>query len=334
MTLRQRVGQLFMVGSNATTIDVAALATVTANGVGSIFLSGNSTLGAAGTANIVRAFQQHAGKVKLFVATDQEGGQVQRLKGPGFTAIPSALSQGTLAPAALLAQARTWGRQLAAAGLNLNLAPVMDTVPSAAFAPDNPPIGALDREYGYTPESVLTHGDAYLQGMLEGGIDSTVKHFPGLGRVTRNTDTSSGVTDTVTTSTDPYLAPFAAAITTGTPFVMVSSAIYSRIDAANPATFSPTVITSLLRGTLHFTGVVMTDDVGAAAQMSVYPLSDRAVRFIAAGGDMVLTVSPGQIPTMTAAVLARAQSDPTFAAKVTASVLRVLEAKQARGLLS
>ena len=93
-------------------------------------------------------------------------------------------------------------------------------------------------------------------------------------------------------------------------------------------------MTGLLRGDLHFAGVVISDDLGAAQQVAGYAVGDRAVDFIAAGGDVVLTVSPSQIPAMTAAVAARAGPIRRFAAQVDAAALQVLEAKQARGLLS
>jgi beta-N-acetylhexosaminidase len=333
MTEPQRIGQLFMVGNPATGTDPAVLAEIRAGQVGSVFLAGNSTAAASQTAAVVSSLQQPAGATRLFIATDQEGGTVQRLKGPDFPAIPSALSQGASPPATERANAQSWGRQLAAAGVNLDLAPVLDTVTSPAAAAGNPPIGALDREFGYSPALIAASGNAFVQGLSDAGIDTTVKHFPGLGRVTANTDTRSGVTDTVTTRTDPDLAPFAAAIAAGTPFVMMSLAIYSKIDPSQPAAFSSTVITGLLRADLHFAGVVISDDLGATQQVAGYSVGDRAVRFVAAGGDVVLTVSPDQIPAMAAAVLARTRTDPAFAAQVDAATLRVLEAKQARSLL-
>ena len=268
---------------------------------------------------------------KLFIATDQEGGQVQRLQGSGFATIPSAVEQGQLNPADLRSRALTWGKQLRQAGVSMNLAPVLDTVP--ANSPGNPPIGDLDREFGHTTAVVTAHGLAVLEGMSQADVATSAKHFPGLGRVSGNTDTTSGVTDSVSTGTDPYLAPFAAAVGDHVPFVMMSTAIYSKIDAGNPAAFSSAIITGILRGDLGFNGVVISDDLGAAAQVSGYPLGDRAVRFIAAGGDMVLTVDASDASAMTAAVLARAQSDSAFRAKVNAAALRVLQAKQRFGLL-
>ncbi|MBE7188550.1 glycoside hydrolase family 3 N-terminal domain-containing protein, partial [Jatrophihabitans endophyticus] len=244
---------------------------------------------------------------------------------------PTAVAQGNLSTSTLKHDAETWGHQLKKAGVNLNLAPVLDTVPK--HFGNNPPIGDLDREYGHTTGRVRTHGLAYAAGMTAAGVDVTVKHFPGLGRVHGNTDTTAGVTDTTTTRHDSYLAPYAAAVKAGAPFVMMSTAIYRRIDPSHPAAFSRTIVTGMLRGDLGFRGVVISDDLGAARQVAKYSVGDRAVDFVKAGGDMVLTVDAGQAKTMTAALLKRARNNAGFEKKVNAAALLVLRAKQARGLL-
>jgi len=118
------------------------------------------------------------------------------------------------------------------------------------------------------------------------------------------------------------------------PFVMMSTAIYTQLDPKNPAAFSSTIVTGLLRDKLGFDGVVISDDLGAAKQVIDYPVAQRAVKFIAAGGDMVLTVDATQARTMTAALVAKAKADPAFAALVDAAALRVLKAKQAAELIS
>ncbi len=330
----ERVGQLFMVGAASTGTDQAAITAITRYQVGAVILMGQGTTSIARTADSAARLQRHAGSIKLFVATDQEGGEVQRLHGDGFSSIPSALRQGAESPASLRNGAKRWGAQLRAAGVNLDLAPVADTVPSAGFAPSNPPIGALDREFGFDAGTVADHATAFAQGLADAGVDATLKHFPGLGRVTGNTDTTAGVTDRTTTRHDEYLAPFAAAVQGGAPFVMMSTAYYGRIDPGRPAAFSPTIVTGMLRGDLHFRGVVISDDVGSAAQVAAFAPGARAVDFIAAGGDMVLTVDSSLIGQMAAAVLARARSDTGFHALVEAAALRVLTAKKARGLLS
>jgi beta-N-acetylhexosaminidase len=333
MSEAQRVGQLFMTGASSAGNDQAASRAITAYHVGSVILMGEQPTSVDQTAAISAGLQRQVARVKLFIATDQEGGEVQRLHGPGFDSIPSGLQQGSITPGALRADARRWGGQLRAAGVNVDLAPVMDTVPSPASAGSNPPIGQLDREYGFSPATVARHGTAFAQGLADAGVDATLKHFPGLGRVTGNTDTTAGVTDRETTRNDPYLAPFAVGINAGAPFVMMSTAYYSRIDADHPAAFSPTIVSGILRGDLHFRGVVISDDVGGAAQVASLSPGTRAVDFIAAGGDIVLTVDSSLIPRMTAAVLARVKSDARFRGQVDAAALRVLEAKKARHLL-
>ncbi len=332
MSERERVGQLLMVDCPTSGITQATRTAITEAHVGAVILDGTSTAGRGVISGITAQLRGLAPQgTGLFIATDQEGGQVQRLQGPGFATIPSAVVQGQEAPEDLQTQARTWGSQLQRVGVNLNLAPVLDTVPSGSSG--NPPIGDLDREYGHTPQAVTTHGLAVADGMTAGGIDVTAKHFPGLGRVAGNTDVTAGVTDDVTTRDDAYLAPFRAAVRAHVPFVMMSTAIYTRIDPANPAAFSHTIVSGMLRGDLGFRGVVISDDVGVAAQVAQYSPGQRAVRFIAAGGDMVLTVNASLADAMTGALLSRAKSDPSFKKLVDAAALRVLRAKQARGLL-
>jgi beta-N-acetylhexosaminidase len=332
MTEAERVGQLLMIDCPSSGVASATLTAIRTYHVGSVILDGNSQLGVSRTRSISAQLQRNAPKkLRLFISTDQEGGLVQRMRGPGFTSIPSAVEQGTHAPHTLRSKAKTWGGQLRSAGINVDLAPVLDTVPPGHQS--NPPIGDLDREYGRTPAAVKSHGVAVARGLADAGVDATVKHFPGLGRVTGNTDTSSGVTDSVTTRHDAYLAPFATAIKSHVPFVMMSTAIYSRIDPKHPAAFSTTIVTGILRGDLGFTGVVISDDLGQAAQVSGYSVGRRAVAFVAAGGDIALTVNANQAAAMTHALLAKAKRSPAFKKKVDAAALRVLRAKQARGLL-
>lgn len=338
LTLPQRVGQLFMVGTPADRVDRATRAQIGRFHVGNVMLTGRSYGGVRPPARVSRAMRAEVdrastGDVRLFVATDQEGGLVRVLQGPGFSDIPTALVQGRWEPRRLRRAATRWAGQLRRAGVNLNLAPVADTVPSRRAARHNPPIGRYDRELGFRTGVVARHGVAVLRGMARGDVVATVKHFPGLGRVRANPDTSAGVTDRVTTRNDPYLEPFREAVEAGVPLVMVSTAYYARLDRRNPAAFSPFVIGTMLRGDLGFRGVVISDDLARARQVAGIPAARRALRFLAAGGDLVLTVDPGPLPAMYAAVLHRARTSERFRAVVDAAALRVLRAKQARHLL-
>jgi beta-N-acetylhexosaminidase len=334
MNERQRVGQLLMVDCPTGGPTSATTTAITQYHVGAVILDGTSYSGVQSIGAVTALLQRTArGRAGLLVATDQEGGLVQRLRGPGFSTIPDALTQGSYPTSVLRDDARQWGRELRRAGVNVNLAPVLDTVP-AGFG-SNPPIGDLDREYGHTPSRPAMQGVAFAEGMDDVGVAATVKHFPGLGRVRGNTDTTGGVTDTVTTRDDPYLLPFRVAISAAhVPFVMMSTAIYSRIDPGVPAAFSPTIVTGMLRGDLGFRGLIISDDLGGARQVSGYPVGQRAVKFVAAGGDVVLTVDAGQAAAMTQALLARAAKDPAFKAKVDAAALLVLQEKQRLGLLA
>ncbi|TDS76906.1 glycoside hydrolase family 3 N-terminal domain-containing protein [Amnibacterium kyonggiense] len=332
MTPAERVGQLLMIGCPSTSVSASCLQIIRAQHVGSVILDGNSTLSIAATHRITAGLQHAAPRgTQLLIATDQEGGEVRRLRGPGFTDYSTALVQGTWSTPVLQHWATTWGSQLRRAGVGLDLAPVLDTVRKGDT--HNPPIGAFDREYGHTPSVVATKGVAVLRGLVAGGVSTAVKHFPGLGRVTGNTDTTAHVTDRTTTAHDADLQPFRAAIRAKTAFVMMSSATYTRIDAQHPAAFSRTVVTGLLRTKLGFPGVIVSDDLGQAVQVASVPVGQRAVRFIGAGGDLVLTVVPSQAKAMESAVLARMRTSPSFTKQVDAAALLVLQQKERQGLL-
>jgi beta-N-acetylhexosaminidase len=271
-------------------------------------------------------------RVRFFIAADAEGGEVQRLRGPGFAPIPSAVTQGELAAATLKREAAGWGRELKKAGVNLDLAPVMDVVPPGT-AQRNQPIGALRREFGSDPQTVAAHGVAFLRGLRQAGVAATAKHFPGLGRVTGNTDLTAGVVDPVTAPDDPYLGSFQAAVDAGVPFVMISLASYPRIDPRHLAVFSSRTMRTLLRTRMHFGGVIISDDMGAAAAVANMSPAARAVSFLRAGGDMILSESLPVAAAMDTAVVAKMKRDPAFRADVDSAVMHILLAKQAYGLL-
>jgi beta-N-acetylhexosaminidase len=334
MTQAQRVGQLFLVGIPVSGLDAADAGLIRTYHFGSVEFVGNTTAGAARIRAITAAAQSlSSGGVRLFVAANQEGGEIQPLRGPGFAQMPSAVGQGAVTTAELRGLAAIWGRELATAGVNFNLAPVMDVVPPGT-ADQNAPIGALRREYGDEPGPVATHGVAFIDGMRAAGVATTAKHFPGLGRVRGNTDFTTDVVDTVTTAKDPYLASFGAAIGANVPFVMVALATYTRIDPYHLAVFSSRVMNGVLRGQMRFGGVIMSDDLGAAAAVGNISPGARAIGFLNAGGDMITSQSVQVAAEMYAAVLRKAAGDAAFRAEVSDAVRRILAAKAEYGLLS
>lgn len=328
-----RAGQLLMVGVPAGD-PASEVSLVRTYRLGGVFLRGRSSDGVDRTRDAVDQLQaaaKAATGMRLEVAADQEGGLVQTLKGPGFSTIPSALTQGTWSTSRLRQTTASWAAQMVAAGLTLDLAPVADTV-AAADAADNPPIGRYDRQYGSDPVVVAQRIRTVVAAMRAAHLGASVKHFPGLGRVTANTDTSTHAVDDVTTAADPNLQPFAAGIAAGTTAVMVSSASYPRLDPTRLAVFSPAVVTGLLRQQMGWTGIVMTDDVGSAVAVQSLSPGQRAVAFVAAGGDVVLTVTSSDARPMTQAIIQRAAKDTAFASLVEAAVYRVVLTKVQAGL--
>ena len=213
----------------------------------------------------------------------------------------------------------------------MNFAPVMDVVPPGTDS-QNQPIGMLQREFGHDPATVATHGTAFINGMSAAGIATTAKHFPGLGRVRGNTDDAADVIDSATTATDPSLRPFHAAVRAGVPFVMVALATYTRIDPTHLAVFSPTVM-RLLREGMGFDGVIVSDDLGEAKAIAGIPPAQRAIDFLSAGGDMIVSKTVGPTEAMVDAFVARSSAHPAFETRLNNAVRHVLAAKDAAGLL-
>ena len=322
-----------MVGVDATAPKDSSTEAVDTHHVGNIFIAGRTTAGGQATQKVIASFTGKVGpgttrSTPMLVATDQEGGEVQVLSGSGFSDIPSALDQSTQPREQLVTAARTWGKELADVGVNMNLAPVVDLV-DIPRPTTNEPIGKWGREYGHDAATVSSQAGAFAEGMQASKVIPTYKHFPGLGRVTANTDTSAGVVDSTTNrSTDAAVGVFANAIAAGAQVIMVSSATYTLIDASAPAVFSSKIVTEMLRTEMGFSGVVITDDVSAAVQVQGVAAGDRAVQAIRAGCDIVLaSADPTVAADMVKAIIAAAQSDPAFAARVDESATRVLALK-------
>ncbi|HEY5821515.1 MAG TPA: glycoside hydrolase family 3 N-terminal domain-containing protein [Propionibacteriaceae bacterium] len=328
LTLDEQIGQLLMVGVGSMALSQSEADTLADVRAGSAVLLGNSSRGREHSTQVVTQVREAMASpdgVRPIVAVDQEGGQVQRLRGDGYTRIPSATAQARQSDRTLTRNAAAWGKQLRQTGIEVDLAPVADVVP-AELTRVNAPIGRLDRGYGSSPEVVADKVTAFARGMDDAGVVTAVKHFPGLGRVRGNTDFSTHVVDSVTTRKDAGLAGFRAAIRADVPMVMISSAYYSKIDADHRAAFSSVVITDLLRGDLGFTGVVISDDLSAAAMRDVSP-GDRAVRFVQAGGDLAIVGDPSQARATAAGLKAKAKGDKKFARQVAGSAARVLAMK-------
>ncbi|GAB4531577.1 MAG: hypothetical protein Tsb0020_47820 [Haliangiales bacterium] len=273
----------------------------------------------------------------LWIAIDQEGGSVQRVRAPA-TVWPPMLRFDQLAAGddAELATAigRALGSELAALGIDVDFAPVFDVHTN----PDNPVIGA--RAFGRTPEAVARRALAFADGLAQAGVLSCGKHFPGHG----DTDTDSHLAL-------PYLAhdrerleavelaPFRAAAAAGVPMLMTAHVVFSAFaepdpsQRALPATLSPAIITGLLREQIGYQGLIVSDDLdmrAIAAHPDIDSIGAAAVMAIAAGCDALLLCRDQDHQAQARAALVDAgERDPALRAMIGRAAERIRAAKAA-----
>lgn len=219
----------------------------------------------------------------LLVMIDQEGGAVRRIHGAPER---SASAIGRQGPAVAARAGLAAGRLLAASGVNVNLAPVVDVGdPGSA-------LGRVGRLFGAAPAAVSIHALAFERGQRRAGILGTAKHFPGLGAAAVNTD-DAPVTISASRAhlRSRHMRPFAAMIAHGVPLVMTSSAIYSGLHPGTPALLSARVVRGELRNRLGFGGVVITDALDTPALAATGSADRVTSRAAAAGNDLLLYIS-------------------------------------------
>jgi beta-N-acetylhexosaminidase len=223
------------------------------------------------------------------VLIDQEGGRVARLGPPHWRKAPPASEFAVMyrtdkraAVAAARLNARLMADELAAAGINVDCAPVLDIPVGGA----DPIIG--DRAYGDTPEPVAVLGRAVWDGLRDRGILPVIKHIPGHGRAQADSHKALPVVETTRgelSRTD--FVPFRGLA--DAPCAMTAHVVYADIDAGAPATLSRKVIAEVIRGEIGFDGLLFSDDIAMGALSG--PLADRARECLAAGCDVALHCS-------------------------------------------
>jgi beta-N-acetylhexosaminidase len=252
----------------------------------------------------------------LLVATDQEGGPVKRFPEGPPTLSPAELGQSGEASAAAREGSAT-ARFLAGAGINMDLAPVVDVAldPASFMA---------SRTFGADAEAVADLGGAFAGGLERGGVAPVLKHFPGLGRATANTDLGASTVSAGHAAMEADLVPFRAGIEAGAPAVMVSLASYPGLGSPRPAAMDRAIVTQLLRQELGFEGVVVTDDLQAPAAAFSRSAAQAAAR---AGADVLLFARVGD--TQAAGPLVQAvRSRALQEASLRASCARILRLKR------
>jgi beta-N-acetylhexosaminidase len=337
MSVEDKVGQLFLFGFDGQDSGGASQA-ITELRAGGIALLSNAT--SAGQAAVLTAGLQRlardVGLPRLLIAVDHEGGSVQRIRGE-MSSVETNLELGQMRPvAAAIAQAcqhgRVHGKELAAVGIQVNLAPVVDVVDN----PLNTVIG--DRSYGSDPDLVAQLGASYIRGLQSEGVLGVAKHFPGHGSSTEDSHfTLPVVLHNREWIEGHELVPFRAAADVGVAAIMTAHVSFPQIDSVpdRPASLSPDLVDQILRKEWGYDGLVITDDMGAMEAITGrYEAGTAAVQAIQAGSDLLIVVGPIDRQRRMAQALVAAVGDGTISqTRLDESVRRVLRAKWRAGLL-
>lgn len=277
--LAQRAAQLVVVP--ALDGQVAALSTAITQGAGGVLLLGS----ASSDLRTQIATASRSASLPLLVMADEEGGGVQRL-GTLVRDLPWPRTMAqTMTPAAVESAAAQVGAQMKSLGVDVDLAPVLD-LDSAAGPSDSDVVGM--RSFSADATVAAAYGMAFVRGLQGAGVLAVVKHFPGLGGASGNTELGPSTTLPLSTLQQGALKPYQSAVSGGVGAVMVSHATVPGLTSG-PASVSAAAITGLLRQQLGFHGLVMTDSLSAGAISAAgYTVPSAAVSAVAAGADMVL----------------------------------------------
>jgi beta-N-acetylhexosaminidase len=327
LPLSALIGQKLVVAMRGTAPSADLLGRIERGEIGGVILFGANIRSAVQLARITRRLQAAAtagGQPRLLIATDQEGGLVKRVPWAPPTLSPPQMGAVGSASTAF-AQGRATGHTLACAGVNGNLAPVADvprTTDSFLYRDG--------RTWSFDAATTARLADAFARGVVAGSNVPTMKHFPGLGRATRNTDTSVVTLGASAAQLAPELEPYRTAIGHDIPMIMLSNATYRAYDRFRAAGWSRAISIGLLRDTLGFQGVSITDSLnGTAAARGVSP-SSLAVKAAFAGTDMILlTGSEAGSRAAYQALLAAAQDGDLPIVRLRASYDRILALKAA-----
>ncbi len=282
MSDSQKIGQLMMVGLSGDTLDADGRYMLTEFPNGNVILFDRNMKNPEQvkklTADIQREVRNTTG-LPAFIAVDQEGGQVRRME-EYMPVMPAAAVLGKQNPDATYGWAVETGRALNQMGINLNFAPVVDLD------------GAYERSYGKTPEEVIPYAKAAIQGYSENGVMTSLKHFPGIGKVKTDPHLDGDVVSLSRQELDQQDGkPFhdiIAAMDADKTFVMVSNVTFPLLEENVPACLSKTIMKDILRDAYGYKGLILTDDMDMGAMAKHYPFPEMGVKAIQAGADIVL----------------------------------------------
>lgn len=324
-TEAQLIGQKLVVRMEGTTPSADLLGRIRRGEIGGVILfSFNITTSSALVAltGKLRAAAAAGGQPPLLIAVDQEGGATSRVSwAPPTLSAPQMGRDGRAATAR--AQGASTGVALAGLGIDVDLAPVADVPASSASFMERD-----GRTFSADAGRTALLADAFAAGLESAGVIPTMKHFPGIGFATQNTDASMVTIKASTDALAPGLQPYQTAIAHDIPLIMLSNATYPAFDPANAAGWSSAISLTLLRGQLGFTGATITDSLDGTA--FAHGPSDRvlAVRAATAGTDLILlTGTEATTKGVYATLLADAQGGTIPLAPLQVSYERILALK-------
>ncbi|MGW4482899.1 glycoside hydrolase family 3 N-terminal domain-containing protein [Amycolatopsis sp. NPDC004368] len=320
LDVRARVAQLVVPGVDAAN-PAAVTKLVQQYQVGGFFVGGNKT---TLLQNNALAAVQNAAKIPVAVSVDEEGGRVQRIDDLDGS-MPSARElAATKTPAEVRALGVQRGRQLHARGITMDFAPDADV----SDEPDDAVIG--DRSYSSDPAKVRQYAMAFAEGLREGGVTPVLKHFPGHGHGSGDSHKGTVTTPPLDQLRKVDLKPYENIADYGAVEVMVGHLDVPGLTDGVPASISPAAY-QLLRGDYHFTGPIITDDLGGMKAITdQYPLPDAVLKALQAGADEALFSSGnGDVGAVLDRLVKAVSSGELPADRVAASVERVLKSKHA-----
>jgi beta-N-acetylhexosaminidase len=324
-TVAQLIGQKLVVSMDGTTPSASLLARARAGKIGGVLIHGYNFSSGARLFAIATKLQQAAaagGQPKLLIAIDQEGGSVKTVSWIPPTLSPPQMGALDSVDTAR-AEGRMTGRALRGLGINTDFAPVADVPASTASF-----MYRQGRTWGFSASKTTRLANAFALGLHDRNAVATMKHFPGLGFATQNTD--SYVVH-VTATKDQLargLRPYRVAVQDQVPLVMLSNAVYDAYDRYNAAGWSPAIVRTLLRGELGFQRATITDSLDAAARTRGTSTSGLAIRAARAGTDFLLLTGTEAASRAVYASLIQAANDGRIPlARLSASYDRITALK-------
>lgn len=320
----RQAGQRLIVGFNGTTLDDELKHAIDTLNVGGLILFTRNIASPAQVQELCGAAQAYAaacGNPPLFVAIDQEGGVVARLK-PPFTQFPGNPFMRSTADA--VGFARITARELKQIGVNMNMAPVLDVAPAGGASV------MRQRVFGDDPHWVARMGQTMIAQLQAEGIMAVGKHFPGIGRTVLDSHEDLPDLDIdPRTLAGSDLVPFQSAVRADVCGIMLSHIRYRQMDPHWPASLSVPIARDLLRGTVGFEGLVLTDDLDMGAVAKHYALPQIVAQCLAASVDILLICHAG--PKIAAAykeILHQLHTSEEMAREGETCVRRILAAKE------